>query len=171
VSRNPKRLLLVGMMGAGKSTIAELAAGRLGWPMIDTDAEVEAVAGMSVAEVFARQGEAQFRALESEAVAALAGGPEPLVASVGGGAVLRPANREALRRAGTVVWLRATPATLVARVGDGDGRPLLAGGAQGAMERLSAEREALYKEVADVVIDVDDLSLQGVVEKLCESFG
>jgi len=165
----PQRLLLVGMMGAGKSTVAGALAARLGWPLVDTDALVEQQAGASVAEIFAGQGEARFRALESAAVAGLQAGPEPLVVSVGGGAVLDQANRSALRRAGTVVWLRARPETLAARVGDGAGRPLLAGGGPGALERLLAEREALYRQVSDLVIDVDDLSPGQVVDKLCQS--
>ncbi|MGC8626858.1 MAG: shikimate kinase [Acidimicrobiales bacterium] len=168
-----RRLLLVGMMGSGKSTVAALAGARLGWPVVDTDSLVEAEVGTSVAEVFARQGEAEFRARESRAIAQLANGPEPAVVSVGGGAVLSAANRSLLRRAGTVVWLRARPETLAERVGDGTGRPLLAGTPREAIERLVAEREPLYQEVADMVVDVDGLSPEQVVdkvvvEKVCE---
>ncbi len=154
-------MLLVGMMGVGKSTVAGLLAGRLAWPVLDTDAVVEQHANASVAEIFARDGEAAFRAAESDIVAGLAKTATPLVASVGGGAVLSEPNRRAIRAAGTVVWLRARPATLADRVGSGRGRPLLLERGlepEEALEKLVAERRPYYEEVADVVVDVDGIS-------------
>lgn len=156
-----QRVLLVGMMGAGKSTVAALLAARLGWPVIDTDTTVERMAGASVADIFARDGEEVFRSAEAAAIVALETGQEPLVVSVGGGAVLSEANREALRAAGTVVWLRARPATLAARVGSGKSRPLLSRGGlepEAALRQLAAQREGYYRDAADLVVDVDDAS-------------
>jgi shikimate kinase len=160
------RLLLVGMMGAGKSTVGRLLADRLGCPYLDSDVEVEAVTGHTVAEIFAQDGEAAFRVAEADALHAALSGPAPVVVSVAGGAVLDPANRELLRRSGTVVWLRASPATLAARVGDGAGRPLLAGDPAAALVRLEAERCPLYAEVADVVIDVDGVPPAEVADQV-----
>jgi shikimate kinase len=162
-----KRVLLVGMMGAGKSTVAGLLAVRLGWPLIDTDTLIERKAGTSVAEIFARDGEDVFRAAEAGAIADLEGGQEPLVVSVGGGAVVSEANRKALRAAGTVVWLRARPATLAARVGSGKSRPLLSRGGlepRAALAQLAAEREGCYRAAADMVVDVDDASAVQVAD-------
>jgi len=154
-------VLLVGMMGAGKSTVASLLAGWLGWPMVDTDTVVEQRAGTTVADIFATDGEGTFRLAESKVIAELRDMALPLVVSVGGGAVLREHNRHALRAAGTVVWLRAAPATLAARVGQGAGRPVLVSSGlepREALEKLVAERRSYYEETADVVVDVDDLS-------------
>ena len=160
-------------MGAGKSTVAQLLAARFGCPSADTDELVERSRAMTVAELFEVQGEAAFRAAESGALRGLAMGDEPLVVSVGGGAVLDGANRGVIRSLGTVVWLRARPATLAARVGSGEGRPVLplavpgdasATGLFEALERLAEERRALYQEVADVVVDVDDISAAEVSE-------
>jgi shikimate kinase len=108
-----ERLLLVGMMGAGKSTVARLAAARLGWAWVDTDTEVARTAGASIPDLFARHGEPAFRLEESRVLADVLRGDGPLVVSVGGGAVLDEANRAAMRAAGTVVWLRARPETLI----------------------------------------------------------
>ncbi len=119
------RVLLVGMMGAGKTTTGRLVAGHLGWAYRDSDADVEAETGLSVPELFAQQGEEAFRRAEADVLARACADPTPAVISVAGGAVLRPENRALIARSGTVVWLRARPETLAARVGEGVGRPLL----------------------------------------------
>lgn len=158
------RVLLIGMMGAGKTTVGRLVADRLGWPYLDSDTEVEEATGHTVAELFAEGGESSFRAAESEALARALEGDGPAVVSVAGGAVLDPANRSLLRRSGTVVWLRADPATLAARVGEGAGRPLLAGDPVASLVRLDAVRRPLYAEVAHAAVDVDGASPEAVAE-------
>jgi shikimate kinase len=152
-----RRLLLIGMMGSGKTTVGHLAAERLGWPYFDSDAEVAEATGRTVPEIFAAQGESAFRAAESEAlVRALR--TEPAVVAVAGGAVLDPDNRQRIERGGTVVWLRAKVATLASRVGDGAGRPLLEPDPPRALAELDAVRRPLYAALADAVVDVDDLT-------------
>jgi shikimate kinase len=173
-----EHLLLVGMMGAGKSTVARLVAARLGRPHVDTDVEVERVAGSTVSELFSTRGEAGFRAAESVVLTEVLARSVPAVISVGGGAVLDPSQRRALRASGPVVWLRARPDTLARRVGRGAGRPLLVargGGPSeepaGALARIDGERRALYEEVASVVIDVDDLTPGAVAERVVSAVG
>jgi shikimate kinase/3-dehydroquinate synthase len=174
-----EHLLFVGMMGAGKSTVARLVAARLGRPHVDTDAEVERVAGSSVGEIFSARGEAGFRDEESRVLASVLGGTVPTVVSVGGGAVIDDANRAALRGAGTVVWLRARPDTLARRVGRDADRPLLAAAVDGpepegpatALARIDVQRRGLYEEVASVIIDVDDLAPATVVERVLGAVG
>lgn len=153
--------MLVGMMGAGKSAVGEVLAGKLGWGFVDSDVVVEEREGMPVPALFMARGEQFFRDAESAAIDSIGALPGPVVVSVGGGAVLRASNRDALRRLGTVVWLRAQPATLAARVGSAEGRPVLGretGALEARMVRLVAERRSLYEEVADFVVDVDERS-------------
>lgn len=166
----PRRLLLVGMMGSGKTTVAALAARRLGWPHLDSDAEVQLATGRSVPELFALGGEPAFRAEETAALDR-ALGVEPVVVSVAGGAVLDPHNRERLREAGTVVWLRASLDTLAARVGEGEGRPLLDGGPRRALAELERVRRDLYAQVADAVVDVDAKTPEEVAEAALAAIG
>jgi len=161
------------MMGAGKSTVARLVAAHLGRPQIDTDVEVERVTGSSVSEIFSTRGEAAFRAEESRVLRTVLARPVPTVIAVGGGAVLDPANREALRGAGTVVWLRARPDTLARRVGRHADRPLLtAAGKSGkegpveALTRIDAERRSIYEEVASVVVEVDGLTPAAAADRV-----
>jgi len=160
------RILLVGMMGAGKTTVGERLAERLGWAYLDSDAEVEAATGLTVPALFARDGEPAFREAEAAALARACASTHPVVVSVAGGAVLRPENRTLLSSSGTVVWLRARPETLAARVGDGLGRPLLEADPAGTLARLDAERRPFYEELADATIDVDELSAGDVAEQI-----
>ena len=162
-------ILLVGMMGAGKTTIGNLLADTLGWEYRDSDADVEASTGLSVPELFARDGEAAFRRAEADVLARACTGSKPSVISVAGGAVLNPDNRKLIVSSGTVVWLRARPATLAARVGDGVGRPLLDDDPAAALDRLNAVRVPLYAEVADMVIDVDDLAPGDIVRSVLDT--
>ena len=152
--------VLIGMMGAGKSTVGRLLAARTGRPFSDTDELVEAAVGCSISELWQRRGEDAFRSLEAQAVAEVASADGQVVA-VGGGAVLRPDNVAALRATGRLVYLRARPETLRARVGQAGGRPLAA-----RLETLAAEREATYLSAADLVVDTDDLSADAVAERL-----
>ena len=155
------------MMGSGKTTVGRALARRRGWRHLDSDEQVQARTGKTVPEIFETDGEAAFRAEEARALAdAVASDDAPAVISVAGGAVLDPRNRRVLMGGGTVVWLRADPKTLAARVGDGRGRPLLADDPAGALRRLDEERRPLYEEVADMVVDVDDLTRDEVVDAI-----
>jgi shikimate kinase len=161
-------VVLVGMMGSGKTRVGEQLAARLGAAFVDSDEQIERLTGRTVREIFEADGEAAFRTLEAEALAAAVRSPARSVIAAAGGVVLDPANRELLRRAGTVVWLRARPEVLAARVREGDHRPLLGDDALGALRRLDAERGPLYDEVADAVLDVGDLSPDEAVIRVAE---
>ncbi|HEX5266802.1 MAG TPA: shikimate kinase [Acidimicrobiales bacterium] len=158
------RVLLVGMMGSGKTTIGHLLARRLGWRHVDSDAQVEVATGRSVAQIFAEDGEAAFRVEEARALAEAVTSPDPVVVSVAGGAVLDADNRARMKGAGCVVWLRARPETLAGRVGSGAGRPLLEGDPAGNLARLDAVRRPHYEEVADHAVDVDDAAPDRIVD-------
>ncbi len=167
----PDRLLLVGMMGVGKSTVGRLVADRLGWRYLDSDAQVMADTGRTVPEIFAEAGEAAFRAEESRVLAEAVSGTDHVVVSVAGGAVLSEANRTLLVRSGSVVWLRADPATLAARVGSGVGRPVLGADPAAAQAALDEERRPLYESVAALVVDVDTLTPEQVADRVVDGLG
>lgn len=163
-----QHLVLVGMMGSGKSTVARLVAERLGRPVIDTDQLVESGSGRSIRAIFAEDGEPTFRHLESEALGAALAGEVPAVIATGGGVVLADANRAALRTSlARVVWLCADPSTLLERLRPSmrsGHRPLLDHDPAGTLQRMCAEREPLYREVADAIVLVDNRSAIDVVE-------
>lgn len=161
-----RRVLLIGMMGAGKSTTGHLLAARLGWPYLDSDDEIARQTGRTVPEIWKADGEAAFRAEESRVLAEATTSDGPAVVAVAGGAVLDPDNRARIRAGGLVVWLRADPAVLAARVGAGAGRPLLEGGPAEALRRLSAVRDPIYQELAHLSFDVDRLSPPEVVDRI-----
>lgn len=164
-----RNLVLIGLMGSGKSTVGRMVAERLGRPFVDTDARIEAELGMSVAEVFARQGERAFRAAEAQAirhVSALRG----QVVAVGGGAVVAQDNVRHLKATGDVVLLEAEPAELAARVA-GEGvqeRPLLADGGdvEARLGALLAERAEAYRQAADVTLSTSGRTAAQVADDL-----
>ncbi len=150
---------LVGMMGAGKSAVGALLAERLGRGFVDTDALIERTAGIRIAELFRREGEAAFRKREREAIEKVAGGA--LVVALGGGAIAQPGVRERIAESGTVVYLRARPETLLGRVGEALDRPLLQGlSREDRLRRIAellAERRPNYEQ-ASIVVDTDGLA-------------
>jgi shikimate kinase len=147
------------MMGAGKSTVGPELATRLGRPFADSDAEIERQAGASVSRIFEREGEAAFRQRERRVIEQLAEGRG--VVALGGGAIAQPGARERLRERGVVVYLRASPRALLARISDASDRPLLAGLAPAQREErlgsLLEERRSAY-EAADLVVETEGRS-------------
>jgi shikimate kinase len=165
-----RHLFLVGFMGAGKSTVGELVAGRLHRPFVDLDALIESEARTSVAEIFATGGEEGFRELESSALLSLES-RDPAVVACGGGIVLRAENRAVLKRLGAVVYLKVTAGEAVARIDDASTRPLLAGsGGSLAATTLLAARESLYTSVADLVVDTMGQTPSQVAEDVVAAY-
>jgi shikimate kinase len=160
------RIILVGMMGVGKTTVGSRLAERLGWAYFDSDAQVMATTGRSVPELFAEEGEAAFRAAESRVLTIALTGDEPVVVSAAGGVILSEANRRLLAGSGIVVWMRADPAVLARRVGTGVGRPLLDADPPAVLSELDRKRRALYASVAAVTVDVDELTPKQVVDRV-----
>jgi len=152
----PRHLVLVGLMGAGKSTIGKRVASRLGCQFVDADAELERRSGHTMRELFENEGEDAMRQRESALLRELLSATEPVVIAAGGGVVVRPENRELLRSgAARVIYLAADPAFLASRVKRKEHRPLLDGPDPTAtLIRLGREREPWYREVADAVVDV-----------------
>jgi shikimate kinase/3-dehydroquinate synthase len=152
-----RSIVLVGLMGAGKTSIGRRLAARLGLPFRDADSEIELAAGCSVPELFSRYGERAFRDGERRVIRRLLAG-DPLVLAFGGGAFMDPETRAAARADSVSVWLRCPLPTLVRRVSGRDHRPLLADGdAAEILQRLIEQRYPIYAE-ADVVVDCGDES-------------
>ncbi|MEO5678169.1 MAG: shikimate kinase [Acidimicrobiales bacterium] len=166
-----ERVLLVGMMGAGKTSVGRALGQRLGWSYLDSDEEVRRRTGRTVPQLFAERGEAAFRAEESTVLAEACSSRRPVVVSVAGGAVLAEANRRLIAASGLVVWLRASLATLAQRVGDGRTRPLLGADPGAALARLYPERARLYEALAEVVVDVDGVPVERLVDAIAAAVG
>lgn len=148
------RCALVGMPGSGKSTVGRQLAHRLGVGFVDLDHRLEQIIGTTIRSFFETEGEERFRDLEARVLAEVAQEPGGLVLSTGGGAVLRPENREVLRQMGAVLYLRASPEEIFKRVKHDRTRPLLQGG--NPLEKLRdlyAQRDRLYRETAHYVIE------------------
>jgi len=157
---------LVGMPGSGKSTVGAELAGLYGVPFVDLDVEIERETGMTVTEIFGERGEPGFRALEAQALVH-ASMHDPSVVACGGGVVLEPANRIALRNTGICVYLDVPLEELKRRVQPATDRPLIR--AEGDLERLLEARGPLYREFAAHVVDASGLPgevADAIVEEL-----
>lgn len=154
----PPNVILIGPMAVGKTTIGKQLAKRLALRFIDSDHEIERRTGASIGLIFDIEGEAGFRRREETMIAELCA-LDGIVLATGGGAILSEANRKALRKRGTVVYLRAAIDSQLARTRNSKHRPLLeTGDRRSALESLMATREPLYRAEADLVIDTDKLS-------------
>lgn len=163
---NNSSIFLVGMMGAGKTTIGRALAQRLGREFVDTDRVLVERTGVPVATIFEIEGEAAFRRRES-AVLAEYGAQGGCVISTGGGAVLTPENRELMRRHGTVIYLRARIEHLWERTRHDTSRPLLATqDPRGTLSKLLVERDPLYREAAHLIVDTGAQSAATLVARV-----
>jgi shikimate kinase len=162
-----RSVVLVGMMGAGKSSIGRRLAGRMEIPFIDADAEIEKAAGMTIAEIFATQGEPYFRAGEARVIARLLdGGPQVL--ATGGGAFMNPEIRAAIRDKGISVWLRATLEVLNRRIKRRGDRPLLKDtDPVETLRRLIEERYPIYAE-ANLTMESREVPHETIVDEILE---
>ena len=159
------RVLLVGMMAAGKSTVGRQVARQLNWPYFDNDELLRRAVGVDTRTVLERDGEAALRRAESASLTVALDEAGPLVAGVAGGVVEDPLDRARLRAGGFVVWLRATIETL-ARRARGTDRPWLGDDPNAALTALYAGRADLYLSVASFVIDVDELPATAVADRI-----
>jgi shikimate kinase len=168
------RIVLVGYRATGKTTVARDLAARLGWEWIDADVEIEQRAGKSIARIFAEDGEPVFRDLEATVIAELCG-REEIVLAAGGGAPLREASRRAMRQSGHVVWLTATPPTILARM-TADAttaarRPNLTDRAPlEEIVQVLGRREPIYRETAHQVVATEGKSPEEVAEEILAEF-
>jgi shikimate kinase len=167
-----RNLVLVGFMGTGKTTVGALAAERLGWAFVDTDAVVEAAAGMPVREIFAQQGEVAFRILEAHVCQAASAGTHTVI-SVGGGAVVNPENSRALEANGVLVLLTCERDRLIDRL-EGSARrgerPLLSGDVGARIDALAASRAGVYSSIA-LKVDTTHLTPEEVADAVTKLLG
>jgi shikimate kinase len=171
MSARGSHLVLVGLMGAGKTTVGRRCSELLGRDFVDTDELIVSTAGVPFDELWAAEGEAGFRARERVAVIDAASSPTPLVIACGGGAVLDADNRRVLRASGFVVWLDARPAVLASRLEGDDSRPLLAGADRTTtLTRLGHIRAPAYEAAAHVVVDTDGRSVDDVADAVLKEF-
>ncbi|MHC4179138.1 MAG: shikimate kinase [Planctomycetota bacterium] len=165
-------LILIGYRATGKTTLARLLAGRLGWDWIDADVEIERRVGKSIARIFAEEGEPAFRDIEAEVIAGLCR-RDRLVLAAGGGAPMRQESRRAMRDSGKVVWLVARPETILTRMSDDATTPgrrpnLTDRGPLEEITHLLARREPIYRESAHMVVDTEGKTPERLVAEILE---
>ena len=163
-------VILIGFMGAGKSTVGRCLSKKTSWSLFDTDQLIEEQAGMSISRIFEIRGEEEFRRLETETIRYLMDKEEDWILSAGGGMPLRQENRILLRSAGQVVYLKVHPETVLCRLRGDTTRPLLAGGnVRKKVEELLGWRGPIYEEAAHVTVRADDRSPEDIAEEIMDN--
>lgn len=163
------KVLLIGMMGCGKTSVGTALSTKLGWPYLDNDALLERTTGASARDLLESRGEAALRQAESQVLTLLLGMPGPMIGGVAAGVVLDENDRLRLRQSpAVVVWLRAAPQVLARRVASTH-RPWLGEDAVATMRRFAAERNGFYAEVADQVVDTDVIPVGAVAKQVIEA--
>jgi shikimate kinase len=163
----PRSVVLIGFMGTGKTEVGRALAERLGYEFCDTDEMIVAADGRAISEIFAAEGEPFARQLERDAVVRAAARPRRVIAC-GGGTILSVRNYGVLKGAGPIVYLRTSADELIARLGNGEGRPLLEGDPAKAVPRILSQRAPAYETAADVVVDTDGRSPADVAAEIAE---
>ena len=161
--------VLIGYMGSGKSTVARIMADRYRLRLLDTDTMIEKSTGKSISQIFAEEGEAAFRQMETQCLKRIADAKaDHLIVASGGGAVLREENQALLKEIGKVVYLKVTPETAYNRVkGSAATRPLLQGAdPYGQIVKMLAERENAYLRASDIIIATDDLTAETIADRV-----
>jgi shikimate kinase len=162
-----EKVLLIGMMGSGKSAVGAALATRLGWPYLDNDSLLMRTAGDTAVNILAQQGEDALRLAESRVLTVMLALPGQVLCGIPGGVVLDANDRKRMLGSGShIVWLRASPPVLARRLGKGSGRPKLGDDLVGELRRLGSERNEFYAEVASQIIDVDALPVGAVAKAI-----
>lgn len=152
-----RSVVLVGMMGSGKSSVGKRLAARLGLPFVDADTEIETAAGMSIPDIFSQRGESEFRDGERRVIGRLLNTRSPLVLATGGGAFMNAETRDRVAQLGISIWLKADPEVLMRRVRKNSKRPLLqTADPEATLRRMLTEREPVYALADITVISRDD---------------
>lgn len=160
------RVILVGMMGSGKTTVGQLLSDRTGWPYHDNDELLDRLFDATPRQVLAQSGEARLRETESSALALGLESPAPCIVAAAAGTILDEPNRRLVRDAGVVVWLRATADSLNERAFGAEHRPWLDTGGEPWVRSALLERDPLYASVADVTVDVDAREPEEIAEEI-----
>lgn len=163
------KLVLIGFMGTGKSTVSKLLSEKVGCTRIDGDEEIEKLENKRVSDIFASDGEAGFRIIETKVLGTILEREDTCVVATGGGAVLSPINRELMLKNGFVVALKASPDQIIARVKTDPERPLLQGDAEERVNLLLKQREHAY-DFAHFTIDTTNMSVEEVVAAILEQW-
>lgn len=164
-----KKLILIGFMGTGKSSVAAGLSEALSMPHLDMDAEIVSSAGLSIPEIFAQQGEQAFRTIETNVLEKLLLAPDQAIIATGGGAVLKPYNCELMLQHGFVVALQASEQVIISRVQQDTGRPLLQGDVAERVRTLMQTRAKAY-DFAHMSLDTSALSIPQVVSEIVEAW-
>lgn len=164
-------IILIGFMGAGKTSVGKLLAKRMGYNFVDTDEMIEQSHHQTIKDIFASKGEAYFRELETDTIKNMMGALDRTILSTGGGLPIKDSNQDILRQLGVVIYLYSTKETTLERVSRDQTRPILAGDNIGhKIEQLLNERVPIYEKVAHIKIETDHRSFEEIIQEIMEKY-